>query len=148
MAKHYLDAVFEVIRSGEVRIDVIVWDLHDGRHTIRGRDDTENTYRMYYHVICNIARRHGIGEWNLYPDENSNSKWEDVEYFLTRTKLIRLRGGLRQLVFENRDYIAIGNISEKESHEEPLVQGDDIFVGLEEKSIWPSSWMLQLPVRL
>lgn len=79
---------------------------------------------------------------------SSNSKWEDVEYYLTGTRLIRLRGGLRQLVFENSDYIAIGNISEKESHEEPLVQGDDIFADLEEKSIWPSLWVFQLPVRL
>ncbi len=130
VAELYLDAVFECIKSGKVRIDVIVWDLHDRRHETYRRDDTENTYRMYYHLICNVARRHGIWEWNLYPDESSSSRWENVEYFLTKTKQIRLRGTQRQLVLNDSGYIDIDNIWQKKSHEEPLVQVADIFAGL------------------
>ena len=50
--------------KGLMRIDVLLWDHQDERHSVRGRDDTENLERMYYKILVYVARRwNKIGWW-------------------------------------------------------------------------------------
>lgn len=40
----------------QLRVDVLVWDIQDSRHSVHGRDDIANLQRMYYHLFRNVLR--------------------------------------------------------------------------------------------
>ena len=50
-AQHLLNAVVRKALDGHLRVDVLIWDTHDSRHAIPGRDDIANLQRMYYHLF-------------------------------------------------------------------------------------------------
>jgi len=39
------------------RIDVLLWDTYDRRHTIIGRDDQHNLARMYLYLLKNVMHK-------------------------------------------------------------------------------------------
>lgn len=73
-------AVDHAIR-GLLRIDVLIWDTHDTRHGVPGRDDIANLQRMYYHLFRNVlrARWPSSSVWRLHPDENTALDWNTVQ---------------------------------------------------------------------
>ena len=46
-----IDKSIELSLSGKMRIDVLIWDIEDSRHSIRQRDDQANLQRMYFHLF-------------------------------------------------------------------------------------------------
>ncbi|HWO71276.1 MAG TPA: DUF3800 domain-containing protein [Actinomycetota bacterium] len=64
----------------ELRIDVLIWDVEDRRHKIKGRDDVANLQRMYYHLFRNVLRMRWPDEavWRLHPDEHTALDWDTV----------------------------------------------------------------------
>jgi hypothetical protein len=119
-----------------LRLDVLTWDIEDSRHRVQGRDDTANLQRMYYHLFKNVLRaRWPDGSiWRLCPDEHTGLKWNEIEDFLD---MASTQIETRQDLFSQEEFsmrlkqeFGIEQITPCQSHEEPLVQMADLFVGL------------------
>lgn len=125
----------EKATKGLLRVDVLTWDTEDSRHKVRGRDDIANLQRMYYHLFRHVLReRWPDGSlWRLCPDENTALDWDTMEDFLN---MASSRVETRQDLFSGGKFRArlkqefsIEQIVPRKSHEEPLVQLGDLFVG-------------------
>jgi len=136
LARELLTVAVEYAVARELRIDVLIWDTHDSRHAIRGRDDIANLQRMYYHLFKNVLSVRWPNEsiWRLCPDEQSQIAWDQVQNFL---ELTGARLNVDRDLFagsELSDWLktefAIHSIVEAKSHEEALVQLADLFAGL------------------
>lgn len=129
-----LDKTTEFALQEKLRVDVLIWDTHDSRHQIPGRDDVANLQRMYYHLFKNVLQRRWPSDstWRLHPDENSALDWSTIQDFLDAAgSRIRIESGL----FEGfrlrlvRDFSVL-QIVEACSAETPLCQVADLFAGL------------------
>lgn len=81
-----IDLLFENIYPKKVRVDVLIWDTHDSRHEIKGRDDTANFERMFFHLMKNLMmRREKDSEWYVYPDERLDIDWTTIQQCLVST---------------------------------------------------------------
>jgi len=141
------------------RIDIIVWDTQDLRHTIRGRDDVANLAIMYYRVLTHAARQWKQAEWRLYPDMNPEISWDEIADFLKRTSLSGSRTRLPSLFKfeEENQLLQFNEIRPTDSLREPVIQLADLFAGMgrfcreegEQCLRWLDSWgnkeQLQLP---
>ena len=120
----------------KLRIDVLIWDIEDNRHKIRGRDDVKNLQRMYFHLFRNVLRlRWPDGAiWRLHPDEHTAMDWSTIEDFLAITSIRvehtppLLSGGL----FRSRLRVEFGiqEIQPRRSEDTPLLQVADLFAGM------------------
>lgn len=135
-ALEMLDKTVELSVEGKLRVDVLIWDTHDSRHQIRGRDDVANLQRMYYHLFKNVLqRRWPTGStWQLHPDENSALDWMTVQDYLDAAGLsIEIGGGLfHEGGFRlrlARDFRVL-QIREACSADSPICQLADLFAGL------------------
>ena len=72
--------------AGQLRVDVLVWDIEDSRHKITRRDDIANLTRMYYHLFRNVLRKRWpyTAAWRLYPDEHTAIDWRTLQDFLRK----------------------------------------------------------------
>lgn len=134
-----LKAANYAIRSactGALRVDVLVWDTLDRRHSIQGRDDIQNLQRMYYHLFKNVLlnRWPSCSAWHLFPDEHTGIDWQNVEDVLDNSgsrfeaeNNLFTRGKLR---FRLRRDFSIAKITPVRSNDAPGVQLADFFVGL------------------
>jgi hypothetical protein len=79
-----LDFVVKNSMNGEMRVDVLTWDIEDSRHKVKKRDDIANLQRMYYHLFRNVLceRWPDNCSWNLCPDEHTALRWDQIEDFL------------------------------------------------------------------
>lgn len=119
-----------------LRVDVLVWDIQDSRHSVQGRDDIANLQRMYYHLFRNVLRARWPNDavWRLCPDEHTAMDWETVRDYLdavsARIELERslLTGGKFRLRL--RREFGIEEIVPGNSREHPLLQLADLFAGL------------------
>lgn len=135
-ATKLFDSALEAARGGKFRVDVLIWDTHDERHAITGRDDTENLHRMYYHLLKNVLtyRWPSTGVWHLWPDENTAIDWDSVGDILTnassRTEIVKDLFSASSLKVRLRRDFRIERIIPSRSDEEPMVQLADLFVGI------------------
>lgn len=119
-----------------LRIDVLVWDIEDKRHSIHGRDDIANLQRMYYHLFRNVLRARWPDDavWRLHPDENSAMDWKTVEDCLdsvsvtTEVECSLFTGG--RFCHRLRREFGIEEICPVSSADNPLLQLADLFAGL------------------
>lgn len=130
-----IHSVINKINEGKIRIDVLVWDIEDSRHKIKGRNDARNLERMYHHLFRNVLlnRWNDCGHWHLFPDEHMGIQWHEVHGFLEKkNERVRISQNMfaeNGLSFELRSF-GIHKITPKKSHEEPLVQVADLFAGM------------------
>jgi hypothetical protein len=126
----------ENARRERIRVDSSIWDTQDARYNIIGRDDVANLQRMYYKLFKNVLinRWPNGSTWELFPDEHTEMDWENVHNFLGRAEISsKIR---RDLLTEGKFKILIRHefkilkIQPVRSHENPLVQLADFFVGL------------------
>jgi len=107
-ADEFVAHAVEFAGTGRIRLDVIVWDMQDSRHAIRGRDDIACLERMYYHVLINMARRWGREAWRFFPDEQSAVDFWEMQNYLNMTTARRGRRGqpalLKRLQQERRAF--------------------------------------------
>lgn len=121
---------------GLLRVDVLIWDIEDNRHKIRGRDDVANLQRMYYHLIKNslIKRWPDKSTWILYPDENTAIDWDTMEDVLSNVnlKVEKYRNLFTKGKFKYRlrEEFNIMEIAQCNSKHEPLIQLSDLYVGM------------------
>jgi hypothetical protein len=123
-------------RMHKLRVDVLIWDIQDSRHNIRGRDDIANLQRMYYHLFRNVLRARWPNDavWRLHPDEHTAMNWETVKDCLenvskrVETECSLLTGGQFRVRLQRE--FGIEEIQQVSSATHPLVQLADLFTGL------------------
>jgi hypothetical protein len=130
-----IDLTTGLALDGNLRVDVLIWDTYDERHSVPGRDDMANLQRMYYHLFKNVltCRWPASCTWHLYPDENSALHWVTVQDFLDAAGLsFTIEGDLLKRGFRlrlARDFSVL-NICEVCSADSPLCQLAGLFAGL------------------
>jgi len=119
-------------RPDKLRIDTIIWDTHDSRHDIVGRDDIDNLSRMYYHLLRDlVARRGPNSKWHLCPDQQHSIDWDTINQCLNSDgpwkRLIQ-----DKLLYEEFERLKPRILSFKsvESADSPFVQLADLFAGM------------------
>jgi len=135
-AEKIIDCVLPECFKGTMRIDTIIWDTHDSRHDIQGRDDIANLQRMYFHLVRNVAvyRWPDSARWHFYPDEMSSMKWKEFSDCVDRgTRKYRARSEAEELFTPELNLskvFRISHLSELSSKDEPLIQTADLFAGI------------------
>jgi len=132
-AMGFLEHTVEFARARRIRVDTLVWDMHDGRHAITGRDDVACLERMYYHVLTNMARRWRQEAWRFYPDEQSSVNFLEIRNYLNMTISRRPKRGqpsLLQLFRVERHAFRFKELEPTDSRKEPLIQLADLFAGM------------------
>lgn len=127
-----IDFILNDLEKSQTRIDVLIWDTHDSRHKIIGRDDIANYERMVFHLFSNtMKKRPRNAEWDIVVDEYNGIDWETAKDCLAAK-------GRQQQFFENTlfgsfysdQYYSIKSFKDQCSHIEPLIQVADLFAGL------------------
>ena len=134
-AKEFIKFAIENARSGKIRVDLIIWNLNDKRHRVKGRDDKENLERMYYNLLRYIA-----GKWQgyndkidfeFYPDENTEYDFGKIARYLKNTKHgKRQKWHSIELFGDNLSKFSFDDPQQKISYQEPLIQLADLFAGI------------------
>lgn len=126
----------EKVCAGQIRVDVLVWDIEDSRHKIARRDDIANLGRMYYHLFRNVLRARWPNDalWRLHPDEHTAMDWETIQDCLANVstgieidRSLFASGGFR---LQLRQEFGVEEIKPVSSDEHPLLQLADLFAGL------------------
>ena len=126
---HYL---FKNIFLKELRIDVLIWDTHNSRHNMIGRNDTANFERMFFHLMKNLmTRREKEAHWYIYPDERMDIDWETIQSCLESA-------GKWREYFENplfgdvfsEQFFNIRKLSQVNSEKTPPCHMADLFAGM------------------
>ncbi len=131
-----LELVIECAAKGQLRVDVLIWDVQDSRHNIQGRDDIANLHRMYHHLFKNVLVRRWPDEalWLLNLDGNSALNFEQIGYFLELADSdFEIRSP--DLLTDEprlfwRTHYQVVEVNSCASHDHPLIQVADLLAGL------------------
>ncbi|WP_169239714.1 DUF3800 domain-containing protein [Candidatus Roseilinea sp. NK_OTU-006] len=121
---------------GQLRVDVLVWDIEDSRHKIAGRDDIANLGRMYYHLFRNVLRARWPNDalWRLCPDEHTAQDWGTLQDYLENKSIsVQVDRSLfsgNQFRIRLRQEFRIKEIQPVSSGAHPILQLADLFAGL------------------
>ena len=78
-ANKLVNFIVNSIHKYDIRIDVVIWDTFDSRHSILRRDDDANFERMFFHILSNsMKRRMPKSNWSIYPDKRMGIDWKIV----------------------------------------------------------------------
>ncbi len=131
-----VDYVLDQVLRGELRVDVLIWDIEDTRHKIHGRDDEKNLSHLYYRIFENVLRIRWPDNavWRLYPDEHSGIDWGRIRTFLG---LVGSRVEGKASLLDSDDFylkriqeFSISEIISSDSKACPLIQVADLLAGL------------------
>lgn len=130
-AEKIVDWLIQNRSKYRLRIDTVVWDTHDSRHKIQGRDDMANYERMFFHLLSNSMKRRSRGSiWHVRPDERNGIDWETIRECLHH---IGKKQEYRDTIFGNflmDPFFIIQSFEQKQSDKEVLIQVADLFSGL------------------
>ena len=136
VAQEMCDFVIRSAARKKLRIDVLIWDMTDSRHSGVRVDAAQNLGIMYYHLFRNVLRKRWPEDalWSLYPDQQGQIDWETIEECLGHVStqvdfenpsLFNGRGSIRLL----REF-GLAKICPVASEDQPLLQLADLFAGL------------------
>lgn len=140
-ATNIIDHVIEYAITGKLRVDTLIWDIYDSRHSVQGRDDEKNLQIMYYHLLDNIIKKRWPQNaiWYLCPDEHDNISWDSIYDALIRTSIsigildpsIELGNPIdfSKISIINTIFKII-KIEPCKSHEKAIIQVTDLFAGM------------------
>ena len=99
--KDFITLGLDHCRHGKIKIYVLVWDKHDRRHDIQGRDDIENLKYMYYKILKETKSDWiGVENWEFFPDELTSVNWgKEIVPFIERTNLDKKRNNDEETLF-------------------------------------------------
>lgn len=122
--------------AGQLRVDVLVWDIEDSRHKIPHRDDVANLERMYYHLFRNVLRARWPKEavWRLHPDQHTAMDWDTMqdylEYKATALEVDRSLFPEGKIRISLRREFGLREVTPVSSKDHPLLQLADLFAGM------------------
>jgi hypothetical protein len=124
-----LEWVFNNLHA--LRVDVLTWDIEDGRHKIDRRDDAENIHRMYHHLLRNVLQRKWPDDsaWRLFPDEQDSMDWQRVHDVLDSASGTNRNQGIIARMRSLKEFRVV-QVTPCRSHNEPLIQLADLFAGV------------------
>lgn len=131
-AEKFINFILDNVDQKQIRIDTIIWDTYDRRHSVMGRDDKANFARMFFHLLKNlISKREREANWEIYPDEKHEIDWETINNCLINV-------GKRRTFLENplfgdsfsEEFFKIDKFEQICSNEVPCCQVADLFAGL------------------
>ncbi|MEJ5330962.1 MAG: DUF3800 domain-containing protein [Desulfobaccales bacterium] len=135
-AEKLIDFSLESALKKLLRFDILIWDIEDSRHNIKGRDDLANLQRMYYKLFYNVMKKRWPDGcvWRLHPDEHSAMDWSNIQNFLSYKEVeiefgknLFSDGGFKIFI---RNVFNIENIIPVRSEDEPFIQLADLFTGM------------------
>lgn len=135
-AQKLIDFSMESALKKLLRFDILIWDIGDSRHNIKGRDDLANLQRMYYKLFYNVMKRRWPDGcvWRLHPDEHSAMDWQNIRIFLSKKEegkeLERNLFTDGKFIILIRNAFNIENIIPVRSEDEPFIQLADLFTGM------------------
>jgi hypothetical protein len=129
-AYQFIERGVEFARQNKIRVDILLWDIQDKRHSIQRRDNIANLELMYYKVLRHISERWHQINWELYPDENSQINWDGIISYLNETKMPRIESGILSLFKQERYNINFVKVLPSDSENESLIQLADLFAGI------------------
>ena len=133
LADKLIKAMVSFARARTIRIDVVIWDTHDRRHDITGRDDARNLARMHYHLTTNVIGYRWPADccWAICPDRHTDMNWDTLEECLGySSRRTRNSGVQRSLADQEESNGTKPIVTEVISSSEPVVQIADLFAGL------------------
>lgn len=127
----FLDLVLGWARDGVLRVDSLVWDIQDRRHSVPRRHDLSNLGRMHYHLLRAVFYRRWPGGvvWRYHPDAMEGMNWETLRECLDYDGLSRALPEAGLATLPNRGY-RVAAVDPLDSAATPLVQAADLFAGL------------------
>lgn len=125
--EEFLEYLFKLMFGNLVFIHTIIWNIHDSRHEIVGRDDNKNLSLMYYKLIKNFAEdklKNGDA-LTIFPDRNNSIDWNLIEEILPNDGVYNTK----KLSFCTVCFSKV-LIEESNTSENSLIQIADIFAGM------------------
>ncbi len=126
-----IEMIFACLFEHQLRIDILTWDTHDSRHTIKYRDDILNYERMFFHLLkSSLKRRLKDCTWHIRPDERGGIDWSTIHDCLSsfgRRKCFE--GTLWSKLFSD-SFFKVKTFQEMDSKKEILIQIPDLFSGM------------------
>ncbi len=131
-AEKIVDHVVELASPGQLRVDVLIWDTHDARHRIMGRDDTANLARMYYHLMANVMRDRWPRDasWIQHVDKRTDIDWAELEQCLAGRTRKEREGAQAEFIASTATYRPPPIVEQASSDEHVLIQTADLFAGM------------------
>ncbi len=136
-SKKILGYLLPQVQSTNLRLDVIIWDTHDSRHSVQRRDDTDNFGRMFFHLLKSLMTKREKGStWHVRPDKRLEIDWDTINDCLQNVGQWKelfaspLFGG----TFSENNYY-IKTFKQIDSHAYPCCQVADLFAGISVFSI-------------
>ena len=131
-AEKIVDRLVELASPGQLRVDVLIWDTHDARHQIMGRDDTANLARMYYHLMASVIRDRWPQDalWIQYVDERTDIDWTELEQCLAGRTRKEREVAQAKFIASTTTYKLPPTVEEASSDEHVLIQVADLFAGM------------------
>lgn len=133
-----LDFLFPIFQQGNIKVDIIIWDIEDSRHNVEKRDDLENLKRMYYHLMRNTFKNRwkDSHKWMIVPDEFTAFDWGSIKDIIS-TQQYQYESIDEDLFTDNngfsfimKNYFRIYDLQEGRSKEEIFLQVADLFAGM------------------
>ncbi|MFW5720686.1 MAG: DUF3800 domain-containing protein [Candidatus Dojkabacteria bacterium] len=130
-AEKIIDTIFKHLKQYNIRIDTVVWDTHDSRHTVQSRDDIANYERMFFHLLTNAMKRREKGAvWDVMPDQRNGIDWGTIHSCIASIgSRCEVDHSLFGLFFSDSHY-RIRSFIEQDSSLQVPVQVADLFSGL------------------
>ncbi len=115
-AEAYIDLACALCALGQLRIDVMVYDLRKGSAALRGMDDRLRLRALYADLWSTAITGWPQGRWRLFPDERTGMAWRGLVPSLNRGLAKRKS--------------SLSGLRERRSHTHALIQFADLFAGL------------------
>ena len=127
------DFIANVASENRLRVDVLIWDTQDSRHSIRRRDDTANLARMYYHLVSVVTKKRwdSIASWIIRVDQRNDMDWNTLEDCLSgRTRSEKIGQQPKLANKASAQKTRPPRVKQASSSNQPLIQIADLFAGL------------------
>lgn len=127
-----IDSIIHIVQNLNARVDTIIWDTRDTRHTIKNRDDNANFERMFFHLHrTSFRRREKKAKWRIHPDERMGVDWQTIRSCLSAVGQRKefVRSPLFGDFFTDPHY-SITGFEELDSENSPCIQMADFFAGM------------------
>jgi hypothetical protein len=139
-AQKAIDAWAGGVSDRQLRIDVLIWDSHDNRHSVRNPDLEANLQIMYFHLFRNVMSRRWPSDcvWRHIPDEHVGLNWDILRSCLSAKESHQVDelpftsrpGGDETFAGSIKRLFRVAEITECRSQEMCLTQLSDLFAGM------------------